>query len=863
MDNQIGVKDLQDYVFTNVYQAALKNEQHQISMQVFRMILCGIPRTGKTTFWKRLAKVKGFQPSENSPSTSAFESHMISANEKKDAMTPHLESAMLFDLHLYEDSEDLRKEALTIYKHIIMTKKPKSATKDSGQMKTALALPPSTQAKIADEGVESVDEGSNVAGEEAKNADEESKVAEEGAKSANEGAENTDETTSNTEKALYPVSLTGLAMSNQHDPISLEIEKYFDELHSLLKSGENLPEIPLIKKICSLADIGGQRAFLEMLPTVTIGKALYLLFFSYENFEMKLSETVQMKANPMEVCTGTKYKQMEVIMQSLICVSTTSNVSSNNVALLVGTHVDKVEPKYVDHVNGIIHKNVKPFLDNETLVFAKKNELVLEASTQPNSRCSENPEDYQEVIMNLVENRLKCSESEKLPASWYMFNILLRRIQLAGHSVLQYSHCELIAEKLHIKKMQLQSLLSRMHKILGVVIYFPEVEQLKDIVICDPAVVYKGISELIFNSFDETTHPKLSLRLKKWGVFLTKELKEQCKAQEGCQLQLDKLIILLQHQGIIAPVNILKSVETDTPSAEPEYQDNAEQHCVHPQYLIPCMVNDAKQADLCVYIQEAQMSPIIPLRLYFSCGFSPMGGFCYLFTKLLTNNRDKGWQLLLPDIFNETTENDIYWRNKVTFIVDSNYFVTFLSTHEYYEIHIVFSQPEEAFNLGSDGHQICKKVWNAVEDVLANSLNQPLQHYNTACECTIHRNDKDYDGHPMTFSHNPDDRKPYLTALCLKDKAVPVTVKVDDSKQSVIVWFKVCYVHRYRCKIVRGLVMLVYVVDLKFITHLPGTGWFNVVHSRYCNALAFSLCIHHLECYCIIVVHHIKTSSAR
>lgn len=390
-------------MFTNVYQEALKNEQHQISMQVFRMILCGIPRTGKTTFWKRLAKVKGFQPSENSPSTSALESHMISANKKS-----HIESAMLFDLHLYEDSSDLRKEALTIYKHVLMTNEPKSLTEVPHQTKAVL-------------------------------------------QSQSKEIKRADSTASVSEKTLSPISA---AIVIQSDPISEEIHKYFDELNNLLKSGKKLPDIPLIKKICSLADIGGQRAFLEMLPIVTIGKALYLVFFSYENFEKELYETVQMKGNSKEVCTGTKFRQMEVIMQSLICVSTTSQISSDNVALLVGTHVDKVKPEDVDYINSIIQEKVKPFL-KETLVYAEESKLVLEVSIDHNERCSNNPDDYQNVIMNLVENRLKCSESEKLPASWYMFSIVLRRMQLAGHSVLHYSHCELIAEKLHIKHIQL------------------------------------------------------------------------------------------------------------------------------------------------------------------------------------------------------------------------------------------------------------------------------------------------------------------------------------------------------------------------------------------------------------------------
>ena len=339
--------------------------------------------------------------------------------------------------------------------------------------------------------------------------------------------------------------------------------------------------------------------------------------------------------------------------------------------------------------------------------------------------------------------------------------------------------------------MQLQALLSRMHKILGIIIYFPEVEQLKDIVICDPAVVYKSISELIFNSYSETSHPELSLRLKKWGVFMVKELKERCKEKEGSPLQLDKLLIILEHLGIIAPVNIIKTAESNMSSVDPVDPENTE--CdIHPQYVIPCILNDAQQAELSVQIQEAQVCSIIPLQINFACGFAPMGGFCYLFTRLITNNRDKGWELLLPDVVDETYKNNIYWRNKVTFRVDERYIVTLLSTHEYYEIHIIYSQPAQTFQLSREGHQICKKVWDAVSSVLSSSVNESLQQYTIACECIIHREKEDYDGHVMKFNQNPNEYKPPLKASCLKDKAVSVSVKVNATKQSVIVWFKVC-----------------------------------------------------------------------
>ena len=478
-------------------------------------------------------------------------------------------------------------------------------------------------------------------------------------------------------------------------------------------------------------------------------------------------------------------------MQSLICVSTTSATSKDNVALLVGTHVDKVTSKHVQYVNNIVNKKVEPFLKSG-LVFAEKDKLVLEVSIKENKRCSNRPEDYRKVIMNIADNKLSCPESEKLPPSWYMFSIILRRMKLAGHSVLQYSHCQQIASKLYIKETQLQSLLSRLHKILGIVVYFPEVHELKDIVICDPAAIYRGISELIFNSFDETTHPELTLRLKKWGLFMFKDLKEHCKLKannKGCQLQIDKLIILLQHLGIIAPVQFNEPNDSSAEFKEEECNDPESMQSVIPEFIIPCVLDDAAPDDLTLQLRDGEACSIIPLRIYFKCGFAPMGGFCYLFTRLIS---DRQWELP-KDKDQMMTENKIYWRNKATFVVqadEKNYFVTLISTKEYYEIHIVQTHSKQPFQLGSDGHNICRKVWNDIAKVLSNSLNAPLKEYTVACQCPLHPKDE-HPEHVMMFESKPHYNNPEVKAKCLLHKDRPHPLTVDTAKQSVIVWFKV------------------------------------------------------------------------
>ena len=797
-------------MYTNVYKRALSNEKIEVQLQAFKMILSGVPRSGKTTFWKRLAQ-KDFKPSETSRSTGAAESHFLSA---------HMNTEMLLDLHLYSetDTSDLTTEALTIYKHIILFHKEASSTQTESTQSKSL-VPLESASTLTDEINESITT-KNLSSSNTKdnhqsphNPDEISSVQYE----TQDTCQSSNNQTLSDECDLVQYDTLPTSASSQRygaakpkfnlssicideislearmqeiEQISKEIDEYFDELNSLLQKGEKLPpDVPIIKKICHLIDTGGQRAFLELLPTVTVGKALYLLFFSYEHFEKKLHETVQQRGASVEVHTGTFYEQMDIVMQSLICVSTTSATSKDNVALLVGTHVDKVTSQHVQYVNNIVNKKVEPFLKSG-LVFAEKDKQVLEVSIKKNKRCSNRPEDYRKVIMNIADNKLSCPESEKLPPSWYMFSIVLRRMKLAGHSVLQYSHCQQIASKLYIKETQLQSLLSRLHKILGIVMYFPEVHELKDIVICDPSVVYRGISELIFNSFDETTHPELSLRLKKWGLFMFQELKKYCKLKainKGCQLQIDKLIVLLQHLGIIAPVQFDEPNDSSAEVKDEECNDSESMQSVIPEFIILCVLDDAAPDDLILQLRDGEACSIIPLRIYFKCGFAPMGGFCYLFTRLISNRK---WKLPI-DKDQMMTENKIYWRNKATFVVEK-YFVTLLSTKEYYEIHVVhthsnFKQP---FQLGSDGRNICKKVWNDIEEVLSNSLNVPLTEYTVACQCTLHPRDK-YPEHVMVFEGQPHDNSPEVTAKCLLYKERPHPLTVDTAKQSVIVWFKV------------------------------------------------------------------------
>ena len=786
--NYVGIQHLQDHVHNNIYKRALKDTEHIVNLQVFRMVLCGVPRAGKTTFWNRLA-VKGFKPSEESASTGAAESHTLSATatpklESGQKHQAHMHTEILFDLHLYCEDRDLDSETLTIYKLILERHKPQLETcksQDERHKPQTETYKPQDEPQAFKNEIQSSAIQKN------------SKTKENLMPAAdNENTQSDDiQKDLSAQNAVLPAQIQQpkiVSMKQSYDPILAEIDKQFKKLEDLLcGKGKNLPDMSNIKKICHLQDTGGQRAFLELLPTLSTGKALYLLFFNYENFGIRNSETMQAKGSPKELDTGVKYEQIDIIMQSLICVSTASADSSANIALLVGTHVDKVTSEDVSRANNIIYERVKPFLKNNRLVHAEsggKENLILKVAIHQNDLCSNEPKDYVNVIMDIVDNELKCRESEELPASWYMFCIMLRRLQSAGYSVLRYSHCQYIAKKLYIQQSDsaLKSLLFRLQNVFGIVLHFPDIKALKDIVICDPAFVYKSISELIFESFYTRCDASLSNKLKKHGMFKYQDLERRCKSKQ-C-LELDKLIILLKHLGIIAPVKYATAQ-----TAESEYEDDSDNEEISPdqEYVIPCVLEEAKQHELEVQLQDTQACSIVPLRIYFDCGFAPMGGFCYLFTKLISNN--EGWKLYLPDKWED--ENNMYRRNKVTFEVEfdsRNYFVTILSTAEYYEIHIIHVHSKQQFQLQREGHSICKHVWKAIHTILENSFNKSLQTYKIACICTISHSETSE--HVMKFQCKPHENLSNIKAYCERPKCrTPVTVI--DSQPSVMVWFKV------------------------------------------------------------------------
>ena len=252
-------------MYKNVYESALRSENLEVRLQVFKMILSGVPRSGKTTFWKRLA-MKDFQPSATSTSTGVAESHFLSA---------HMSSEMLLDLHLYSetDTKDLTTEALTMYKHIIeaATTQTDSSQSESVVPSESLTTPEEEYkpTNVPSQSISEKDDTSQAANNQI--------PTEENDSSQYETFTTVTDTNQQSEAGTANQKQLSIASKDEQrvqvkygdceiideeilaaqkqeiEQISSEIDEYFDEMTSLLQKGEKVPtNIPLIKKNMSL-----------------------------------------------------------------------------------------------------------------------------------------------------------------------------------------------------------------------------------------------------------------------------------------------------------------------------------------------------------------------------------------------------------------------------------------------------------------------------------------------------------------------------------------------------------------------------------------------------------------------------------
>ena len=467
----------------------------------------------------------------------------------------------------------------------------------------------------------------------------------------------------------------------------VDIEDALQKLASILLTG-TLEEVLTELIMINMVDVGGQPAFLEMLPTLTIGPALYFLFFRLDQDLETFYQVRFLAANQQsETLLDTSYCIEDVLNQALSTVAcfgfhppqTKGRQQSSSAALIFGTFKDKVGSAKISEVDGKLKKKLhQTNLQKDLLLRTTKGELFFAVDNM------DGDESEMDFIRKNIEDIIDYHfPSIPIPASWLMFRIALH---LLGTPVVSLDQCKYIARKL-LMPTPVEDAVWFFHHNIGSLMHFSDVPSMKNVVICDPQVIFDSVSELIIDTFKIQNRdiPNSAIdEFNQKGQFTLDHIKNRTKRT---QLSLEQVVDLLKDLDILAEIKPQVKIPQSHIKETPGIESSSQIKCEHDntggksqlKYIMPAVLKCASKEELDHLTQKHQTY----FMIHFKCGFVPFGVFCAGVAYLIghQDSLSPKWHLSIED------GNEIK-RNKATFLVDGTFLVHLISRLHTIQIHI-------------------------------------------------------------------------------------------------------------------------------------------------------------------------------
>ena len=689
-------------------------EQELLELFFLKFIFLGLPRLGKTTARRRLTgEIADLDTAEEAkkshPSTGTVESgpSMVVSLTKTTAVITESEwtnvedeARMLF--HILVDTIDLKKKV-----------SPSAAPRSSGNSVQTVDESTVSQSTVVPHQHGSMPEQKR------------RRVADSSSPVATSQPQNIPETDATSQPRSIPemVAIFRKAIGTKH---------WIDVKH-------------MFKEYLRMEDTGGQPELMDMLPALTIGPAFYLLFLNLQHelqsrYEVSYCRESGENSIPVE-STYTVEEMFLSALSSIACSNTSisgiSSVkatspemskilkSSKSVAYVVGTFKDKVcEPcikQFDDELQEIIRST--DFFDKATVKFWSDGKLVMAMDNMKGGT-----EEIDEIRKLLEEGMEKHFQKLEIPVMWLLFSLCLRKTaEKSKQRTADLKDCLSLASQFGMLCDEALTALWFLHHHAGVMMYFPDVPELKDFVILDNQIVYdsvtfvirkamkfKGVGQAAAENFQDTGQFLLD-DLKK---ALDKAHKKDTVEDSKDHIPTCKLVALLDFLHIIArilPTSASRPSSVTSPGKDKKVT-----------YIMPCVLKSASTGELDHYCKNATATiSAAPIMVRYTCGFVPMGVFPAFIACLIAN---KSFDLIQTDIR----------KNKVQFLYgDDHSLVTFISRPKYYEIHIK-RETEAETTLEEECVAIREELESTFEMVSSRMNYGGFMDYEFSFKCTDH-----------------------------------------------------------------------------------------------------------------------------
>ena len=525
----------------------------------------------------------------------------------------------------------------------------------------------------------------------------------------------------------------------------------------------------MFKAHLRMEDTGGQPELMDMLPALTIGPGLYLLFVNLENdLHDKYSVSYCHESGLCTIPEMSSHTVEEMMLSTLSSISCSSAIpsgmnsqesniqdlneilkSSKSIAYIVGTHKDKVTDQHLEEFDSKLQKVIRStdFFDKGLVKFGSEDRLVI-----PIDNMNGGLEEIENVKKVLEDGMSRYFKKLKIPAVWLLFSLCLRK---RGKRTDSLKFCLLLSGQFKMSEYETKVALWFLHHHAGVIMYFPGLPELEDLVIVDIQVVYDSVTILILRSLRFKNVGQASAeKFRKTGQFSLQDLVRATAKHSGDLIPPLKLVALLEYLHIIAKIYGAESLPSQS----------SERSLV---YIMPCVLEHASKEQLEIIHKNATKPfSASPLMVQFTCGFVPIGLFPAMIACLIAN---KSFFLIRAGIK----------KNLVQFRYGSRQsLVTFMSRPKYYEITISI-----LLNFKISIHIQCTNVRKEIESMLDTASSRMnyggYRDYQFSFACPIHA-----DGNHLCVIEAGDASPEVMRCLYNQDDPQPVVL--ESSHQ---VWF--------------------------------------------------------------------------
>ena len=495
-----------------------------------------------------------------------------------------------------------------------------------------------------------------------------------------------------------------------------EIDELYSEFEAIRFEAKNNPDLnQLLRIIINTGDVGGQPAFLDLLNSLTIGPAMYLLF---TNLSQDVTDThsvkFKSKGGEASCCQNYTYTPEEVIFSALssiscfgftddevekyICPEDKKKKGTNkhdSVTLLMGTFADKIKgdegKAKVEKMETLLREHLPVFKEGLVQHCDHPRQVMFHVDNKYGGK--DEVLRHRKALETIMEKSLK---KYKIPSQWFMLSVFLKFIaRKSDKCTVSVQKCLKIGRKLGIKEEEkVKAALKFLHKYIGLVMYFPTIDDdyLKDHVICSPQVVFSSISELIFKVYTpEKIKSERNILAEEYerflntGMFSPEAMKMEVR---GDLIPLLSLMKLLVHLDAAAPIP--RPLQT-APEEDLELTGASSSPSTCTDYFLPAVLPMARKEELELPTRGDNKEELPePLMVRFNTGYVPLGFFCSLEANLVSANRNGSSDLVLLYPKPEQGENDPYVvrKNKITFRARGKFDVTLISRAKYCEFRI-------------------------------------------------------------------------------------------------------------------------------------------------------------------------------